>query len=149
VAESEGYADAAILELLAAAGPLTARSIAADLAVPVRTIRHRLMRLREDGAVAPAGEFRYSVPSTAPVIATVPEPTETPAPQLEDPQVRARAEPHVGRQPARIGPGERIAGLAMAGLAITILMLTRRPGPRAGLGSNGAALPPDLDYWGD
>ena len=59
MAESEGYADEAILELLGTVGPLTATAIAADLAVPVRTVRHRLMRLRENGIAYAVGRASY------------------------------------------------------------------------------------------
>jgi hypothetical protein len=144
VASSEGYADQAILELLAAAGPLPATAIAADLAIPARTVRHRLMRLGARGSVLRAADGRYSVATTT--IATIPPSSAPAGVAIDAPAVAIEIEsPATGRPQSIV---TTVGGLAIACVAVAIAVLTRREPelPRALDATRGR---PFDGLWGD
>jgi DNA-binding transcriptional ArsR family regulator len=110
--------DAAIVRLLAA-GPASTAELAAWLAIPRRTIRHRLYRLRQAGVVATDAVGRHRLLGPA---------TDLAAPVAAGDTVTSVGTP--------------LSGLAWAGVAAVVVVvagagwlatrsLDRRPGPPA------------------
>ena len=146
MAERPVYAtDAAMCRLLAD-GPLPTAAIAARLAIPERTARHRLRQLRRSGTVVSGldGLHRLAAPVVADLAAAVPDLAA--AGDL--------AAPVVARdRPASDMPSEEDGGLwagvallAATGIALAVALVSRRtppPPPPApwGLGNAGGRQP--------
>lgn len=74
----DGGTDAAIARLLAG-GPLPTAIIAARLAVPERTVRHRLLRLRETGRIVTDSVGLHHLAGSGPADRATPRPGEAAA----------------------------------------------------------------------
>ena len=168
--------DAAICRLLAG-GPLPTAALAAGLAMPERTVRHRLYRLRQAGAVVsgPDGMHRLAAPvsatlATGPVpdlaapapaapIAVsaadlaIPVPTAPiagPMPDLAAIGMTPDLPASDGRSPHPDGHRDAIAILAAAALGLAIAAITMRRMAQASPPPSPAPAPaPGLGIAGD
>jgi len=124
--------DAAICRLLAD-GPLPTAAIAARLAIPERTARHRLRQLRRSGTVVTGadGLHRLAAPVVEDLAAAVPD--------LAAPAV-ARESPASGAPSREDGGGWTVlAVLAVVGIGLAVALVSRRTPPPP---------PPPAPPWG-
>jgi hypothetical protein len=141
MAEPPVYAtDAAICRLLAE-GPLPTAAIAARLAIPERTARHRLRQLRRSGTVVTGtdGLHRLAAPVVADLAATTSDPAATG--DLAAPAV-ARDHPASGVPSGEDGGGWTVL-LAIVAIGLAAVAVARRsrrdppPAPAWGFGNAG------------